>query len=97
MKESNTITKEKIVEQLKKQLGLSSSLCEEITCNLFSEILALTKSDKKTTLQNFGTWRINHKAKRPGLNIHTGAAVQIEPRTVLRFLPSKALKEKINP
>lgn len=96
MKDSTTITKEKIVEQLKNQLGLSALLCEEITCNVFSEILALTKSNKKTTLQNFGTWSINHKEARPGLNIHTGDAVQIEPRNVLRFAPSKSLKEKIN-
>ena len=31
MRKPETITKEKIVEKLKEQLGLSATLCEEIT------------------------------------------------------------------
>jgi len=96
MKKPKTITKEKIVEKLKEQLGLSATLCEEIVTHNFSEILRLTKRDDKTMIQNFGTWKINHKKTRPGLNIRTGEQVEIKPRTVLRFLPSRPLKEKIN-
>lgn len=96
MKGSTTITKEKIAEQLKEHLGLSTLLCEEITRNLFLEILNLTKNSGKTTLQNFGTWKINHKDARPGFNIKTGKTVEIKPRSVLRFTPSRSLKEKIN-
>ena len=53
MKESTTITKEKIAEQLKSQLGLSALMCEEITLQLFSAILDLTKENNKIMLQNF--------------------------------------------
>ena len=91
-----TITKEKIAEHLKKQLGLSASLCEEITLYVFAEILNLSKRDEKVMLQNFGTWKINHKKARLGFNIHTGDPVSIAPRTVLRFHPSRSFKEKIN-
>jgi integration host factor subunit alpha len=96
MSKTKTITKEKVVEKLKKKLGLSATLCEEITTRTFSEILYLTKRDNKTMLQNFGTWKINHKKTRPGFNIRSGERVEIKPRTVLRFLPSRPLKEKIN-
>jgi nucleoid DNA-binding protein len=96
MQKPETITKEKIAERLKTQLGLSATLCEEITSSIFSEIFRLTKRDEKMMLQNFGTWKINHKETRPGFNIRSKELVKIEARTVLRFLPSRPLKEKIN-
>ncbi len=96
MQTQATITKEKISDQLKNQLGLSSLLCEEITLHVFSEILQLTKNKNKTALQNFGTWKINHKNSRPGFNIKTGNSVAIEARSVLSFTPAKSFKKKIN-
>jgi len=52
IKKPKTITKEKIAEKLKGQLGLSATLCEEIVRDTFSEIFCLTKRDDKTMLQN---------------------------------------------
>jgi nucleoid DNA-binding protein len=96
MSKPETITKEKIAEKLKEQLGLSATLCEEITTQTFSEILHLAKRDDKIMLQNFGAWKINQKETRPGFNIRSGERVEIKPRKVLRFLPSRSFKEKIN-
>jgi nucleoid DNA-binding protein len=90
------ITKEKIALYLKKQLGLSSLLCEDITTEVFSELLKLIKDQKKVSLRNFGTWKIIHKNTRPGFNIKNGTKVSIEARNVLRFVPSKAFKKDIN-
>jgi hypothetical protein len=96
MHKVSTITKEKISEKLRSQLGLSLSLCEEITLHVFAEILNLAKKDEKIMLQNFGTWKINHKKTRPGFNIHSGNSVSIPPRIVLQFNPSKSFKDKVN-
>ncbi len=92
----NTITKEKIAENLRNQLGFSVSICEDIVSEVFSQIIDLSISEQKVMLQNFGTWKINNKKSRPGFNIHTGAAVDIAPRSVMRLIPSKSLKEIIN-
>jgi integration host factor subunit alpha len=93
---NSTITKEIIAEQLKDQLGFSSLICEEITATIFSELLDLTRSEGSVALQNFGTWKINHKKSRPGFNIKAGHAVDIKERSVLRFIPSRAFRTKIN-
>ena len=93
---ASTITKEKIAERLKEQLGFSSLICEEITATIFSELLELTKNEGSVALQNFGTWKINHKKSRPGFNIKAGHAVDIKERNVLRFIPSRAFRNKIN-
>jgi nucleoid DNA-binding protein len=95
-KETSTLTKEKIAEQLKKHFGLSSLICEEITESVFFELLWLAKDSEKVMLQNFGTWKVNHKKARPGFNITAKRAVDIEARNVLRFIPSRPLRKKIN-
>ncbi|RTK92671.1 MAG: integration host factor [Rickettsiales bacterium] len=91
-----TITKEKLAENLQSQLGFSVSICEDIVSEIFNQLIILTKRDQKVMLQNFGTWKINNKKSRPGFNMHTGTQVDIKPRSVLRLIPSKSLKEKIN-
>ena len=91
-----TITKEKIANLLKERLGFSSLICEEITNRIFSEILDLSLNNKKLVLPNFGKFQVHSKNKRPGLNLQTGEALEIEPRKVLRFSPASSLKEKIN-
>lgn len=96
MKITKTITKEKLAENLQSHLGFSVSICEDIVSEIFNQLIILTKRDQKVMLQNFGTWKINNKKSRPGFNMHTGTQVDIKPRSVLRLIPSKSLKEKIN-
>ncbi|NRB11164.1 MAG: HU family DNA-binding protein [Rickettsiaceae bacterium] len=93
---TETITKEKIAEMLKANLGLSNIICEEITAALFTEIFELVKEKQKINLKNFGKFFLNHKNTRPGFNIRTGDLVEIPPRSVLRFVPSRKFKYKIN-
>jgi nucleoid DNA-binding protein len=95
MKKTTTVTREKIAENLKNHLGFSTPICDSIISHTFSAIIDLTKQDNKTVIKNFGTWKINNKQTRPGFNIHKGSSVNIEPRSVLRLIPSKSLKEKI--
>ena len=91
-----TITKEKIANLLKEKLGFSSLICEEITNSIFFEILDLSLNNNKLVLPNFGKFQVYTKGKRPGLNLQTREALEIEPRKVLRFNPSSFLKQKIN-
>jgi len=91
-----TITKEKIIEILKNEIGLSGVICEEIVNKIFSEIFEITKNKNKLKLKNFGNFYINSKKARPARNLQTNQVVMIAARKVLRFLPAKALKASIN-
>ena len=91
-----TITKEKIANLLKVRLGFSSLICEEITNSIFAEIVDLSLNNTKLVLPKFGKFQVYSKSKRPGLNLKTREALEIEPRKVLRFSPASSLKEKIN-
>ena len=95
-KKKKTITKENIAEELHSKLGLSMSICEEFVQELLDEIYALTSQNSSLTIANFGKFYINHKKARPGFNIHNNAPVEVEPRSVMRFIPSALFKNKVN-
>ncbi|MGI4776284.1 MAG: HU family DNA-binding protein [Janthinobacterium lividum] len=90
------VTKEKIAEMLKSKIGLSGVVCEELVNTILEEILNLTIEHKKLRLKNFGTFFINPKKARLAQNLQTGETIPIAARDVLRFSPSKSLKEIIN-
>lgn len=96
MNKQKTITKEHIASQLYTQLGFSMSICEEFIQELLDELYLLTKQDESLTILNFGKFYINHKKPRPGFNIHTNETIEITSRSVMRFIPSKILKNKVN-
>lgn len=91
-----TINKEKISQLLKSKIGLSGVICEKIVNQIFAEIYEITKTEQRLTLKNFGSFFINNKKSRLGLNIKTKEQVIIAPRKVMRFTPAKALKSQIN-
>ena len=38
-----------------------------------------------------------HRGPRKGRNIHTGEALDVAPMTLVKFRPSKGLKDAVNP
>lgn len=90
-----TITKEDISNELKNKLGFSAQVCDEIVNVLIDELITQTEENGKVTIKNFGKFFINKKNSRPGLNIKTGETVDIPARSVLRFIPSRLLKQKL--
>lgn len=93
---NETITKEKIAQELKEKIGLSGVLCEEIVNKIFKEIYELISREQKLTLKNFGSFYLKQKKARPGQNLQTKETIIIAPRKVIRFIPAKALKKAIN-
>lgn len=96
MCKQKTITKENIAQELHTKLGFSTSICEEFVQELLEEIYALTRQSSSLTIANFGKFYINHKKARPGFNIHNNAPIEVKPRSVMRFIPSALLKNKVN-
>lgn len=91
-----TINKNKIASMLKSKLGLSGVLCEEIVNQVIHCINYLTITEQKLMLKNFGSFYINNKNARCGINLQTKEKVTIAPRKVMRFIPAKQLKTLIN-
>jgi nucleoid DNA-binding protein len=91
-----TITKDKITEMLKLKLGFSTKICEEMVNQIFDNIKLMLDDDKKVVIKNFGTFSVNMKNSRIGMNFHTKKQVIIPPKRVQRFIPATQLKNLIN-
>lgn len=89
-----TVNKEKIVHMLRSKLGLSSSLCEEIVEQIFTNIQQIATLHR-LSIRGFGSFSVNTKKPRPGINFHTKEKVVIPTKKVMRFTPAKKLKMSI--
>lgn len=90
-----TVTKEELAENLKNTLGLSTIICEEIVNEIFFELSQIACDGSSITIKNLGKFFTNKKPARPGLNVKTGQHVDVSPRTVMRFVPSRSFKAKL--
>lgn len=69
----------------------------ETGINLFFQTIkeALLKGEE-IELRGFGSFRFRKRGARAGRNPRTGKPVQVPPKKVLYFKPSKLLKNMIN-
>ena len=69
----------------------------EAGVNLFFQTIkeALQKGEE-IELRGFGSFRFRQRGARAGRNPRTGKPVQVPPKKVLYFKPSKLLKNLIN-
>jgi len=96
MKQKTTITKQKIVEHLHHNVGFAKSVIEKLILQIFDEITAILKNGGNIQLPNFGVFSVNKKNARPGMNMRTKERIMISSREVVRFVPSRALKNRVN-
>jgi nucleoid DNA-binding protein len=92
----SNVTKKSIAFHLNSKLGLSKQLLEDIIGSIFNEIVRLTSEDSSIKIKNFGSFSISNKPKRKGYIITERKIIEIKERMILKFSPSKALKERIN-
>ena len=96
MEQRTTITKEKIAVHLHQKMGFAKSVTEKLILQIFEEIADMLKKGGNIQLPNFGAFSISKKSARPGMNMHTKERMMIPSREVIRFVPSRALKNRVN-
>ncbi|MFP4474665.1 MAG: HU family DNA-binding protein [Desulfatibacillaceae bacterium] len=63
---------------------------------VFQAITDALKSDDAVTLVGFGTFKVDKRSARKGRNPRTGQEIEIEAKSVPKFIPGKALKDAVN-
>ena len=96
MKKKITITKQMISDHIHKNMGLAKSITEKLILEIFEEMSATLKSNANIQLPNFGSFSVHRKKARPGMNMRTKEKMMIAPREVIRFVPSRTLKNRVN-
>jgi len=91
-----TLTKEKIIDTIYNQVGLSKNQSRRVVEGLL-EIIKQTLSKKENLLiSGFGKFIVKDKAARKGRNPQTTEDLKLRARKVVVFRTSGVLRKKIN-
>lgn len=96
MVEKQTLTKERICDQVQKKLGFTPKEAKELLEMLLEEMKAELENGNSVKVSGFGKWAVKAKRARPGRNPHTGEKLEISSRRVVTFHPSDKLRAVVN-
>ena len=97
MTDSNsTVTKADLVEKVVRDTELPRKESEAVVETIFESIIGALQSGDRIEIRGFGSFRTRQRRGRTGRNPKTGAKVEVPPKTIPFFKPSKELKDFVN-
>jgi integration host factor subunit beta len=90
------MTKANLVEEVTQAVELSRKDSETVVDIVFDSIVKSLRAGDKIEIRGFGSFRSRQRKARVGRNPKTGARVEVPPKTVPYFKPSKELKDLVN-
>ncbi len=90
------MTKADLVEEVSRAIESTRKDAEAIVETVFGSVIKSLQSDDKIEVRGFGSFRTRRRRGRVGRNPKTGAKVDVPPKRIPFFKPSKELKELIN-
>ena len=91
-----TMTKADLVEEVTRVTDLPRKESEAVVETIFESIIAALQADDKIEIRGFGSFRTRQRRGRTGRNPKTGAKVEVPPKKIPFFKPSKELKDFVN-
>ncbi len=91
-----TITKADLVEDVTQATQLTRNDSEEAVETIFDSIIGALQKGEKIEIRGFGSFRTRQRRARVGRNPKTGARVEVPPKRVPYFKPSRELKDYVN-
>lgn len=91
-----TITKADLVEEVIKITQLPRKEAETTVETIFESVILALQSGDKIEIRGFGSFRTRQRRSRIGRNPKTGAKVEVPPKRIPFFKPSKELKDFVN-
>ena len=90
------LTKEKIINSIYHQVGLSKSQSRNVVERLLEIIKQSLENNEDLLISGFGKFAVKQKAARRGRNPQTTEDLQLRARRVVVFKTSGVLRDKIN-
>ncbi len=94
-KREGTMTKAAIAEKAQKKVGFSKKEINSIVECVFDVIKETLQREDRILISGFGNFIIRNKRPRRGRNPQTGGPLEISPRRVLTFKPSRVLRSNL--
>ena len=96
MTKQPTLTKADLIEEVRKVTELPRKESETIVETIFDSIIEAIQKGEKIEIRGFGSFRTRQRRGRVGRNPKTGAKVEVPPKKIPFFKPSKELKDFVN-
>ena len=90
------MTKADLVDQVSRAIESTRKDAESVVDTVFSSVIKALQADDKIEVRGFGSFRTRRRRGRIGRNPKTGERVEVPPKRIPFFKPSKELKELIN-
>lgn len=84
-----------LINKIAKEMSISKQEAETGVNLFFQTIKEAIMNGEEIELRGFGSFRFRQRGARSGRNPRTGEPVQVPPKKVLYFKPSKLLKNMI--
>jgi integration host factor subunit beta len=92
----STVTKADLVEEVVRVAELPRKESEAVVETIFESIIGALQSGDRIEIRGFGSFRTRQRRGRTGRNPKTGAKVEVPPKRIPFFKPSKELKDHVN-
>ena len=89
-------TRKNFSDSIHQKLGFSKNISSLIIDDFFESLVSELIKFNKIKISAFGTFEVVNKKERIGRNPKTKVEAKIVARKVVKFKPSKAIKEKLN-
>ncbi len=91
-----TLTKADLIEEVLRITELPRKESETIVETIFDSIIGSIQKGDKIEIRGFGSFRTRQRRGRVGRNPKTGEKVEVPPKKIPFFKPSKELKDFVN-
>ncbi|HLZ51339.1 MAG TPA: HU family DNA-binding protein [Candidatus Acidoferrum sp.] len=91
-----TLTKADLIEEVLRITELPRKESESIVETIFDSIIESLQKGDKIEIRGFGSFRTRERRGRTGRNPKTGEKVEVPPKKIPFFKPSKELKDFVN-
>jgi integration host factor subunit beta len=91
-----TVTKADLIEEVIRLTELPRKESETVVETVFESIIEALQKNDKIEIRGFGSFRSRQRRGRTGRNPKTGAKVEVPPKRIPFFKPSKELKDFVN-
>ena len=92
----STVTKADLVEEVVRVTELPRKESEAVVETIFESIIGALQGGDRIEIRGFGSFRTRQRRGRTGRNPKTGAKVEVPPKKIPFFKPSKELKDLVN-
>src|SRR3970282_800189 len=90
------MTKADLIDEVSRAVDMTRKDSELIVETIFEIIVNALRASDKIEIRGFGSFRTRQRQSRVGRNPKTGERVEVPPKKVPYFKPSKELKDLVN-